>query len=79
MRWTWTAYSPTALHLYRLFGDATGDGVVDLSDLTAFRSTYNAGTGNLAYVSYLDADNSGVVDLTDLTEFRNRYNHSVFV
>jgi hypothetical protein len=74
-----TSYSSTALHLYRLFGDATGDGVVDLSDLTAFRSTYNAGTGNLAYVSYLDADNSGVVDLTDLTEFRNRYNHSVFV
>jgi hypothetical protein len=74
-----TAYSPTALHLYRLFGDATGDGVVDLSDLTAFRATYNAGTGNPAYVSYLDADNSGVVDLTDLTEFRNRYNHSAFV
>jgi predicted outer membrane repeat protein len=74
-----TAYSPTALHLYRLFGDATGDGVVDLSDLTAFRGSYNAGTGNPAYLSYLDADNSGVVDSTDLTEFRNRYNHSVFV
>jgi hypothetical protein len=73
-----TSYSPTALHLYRLFGDATGDGVVDLSDLTAFRGTYNAGTGNPAYLSYLDADNSGVVDLTDLTEFRNRYNHSVY-
>jgi hypothetical protein len=74
-----TSYSPTALHLYRLFGDATGDGVVDLSDLAAFRGTYNAGTGNPAYLAYLDADNSGVVDLTDLTEFRNRYNHSVFV
>jgi hypothetical protein len=68
----------SGLHLYRLFGDATGDGVVDLSDLTAFRGTYNAGTGNPAFLSYLDADNSGVVDLTDLTEFRNRYNHSVF-
>jgi extracellular elastinolytic metalloproteinase len=73
------SYSPTALHLYRLFGDATGDGVNDLSDLTAFRGTYNAGTGNPSYVSYLDADNSGVVDLTDLTEYRNRYNHSAFV
>jgi autotransporter-associated beta strand protein len=74
-----TSYVPTALHLYRLFGDATGDGVNDLSDLTAFRGTYNAGTGNPSYVSYLDADNSGVVDLTDLTEYRNRYNHSAFV
>jgi predicted outer membrane repeat protein len=74
-----TSYLPTALRLYRLFGDATGDGVVDLSDLTAFRSTYNAGTGNLAYLAYLDADNSGAIDLTDLAEFRNRYNHSVFV
>jgi hypothetical protein len=68
----------TGLHLAYLFGDATGDGQVDLSDLTAFRGTYNAGTGNPAYVSYLDADNSGAIDLADLTEFRNRYNHSVF-
>jgi subtilase family serine protease len=75
---TETSYSPTALHLYRLFGDATGDGVVDLSDLTAFRNTYNAGTGNPAYLSFLDADNSGVVDLSDLTQFRNRYNASVY-
>jgi parallel beta-helix repeat protein len=74
-----TSASPTGLHLYRLFGDATGDGIVDLSDLTAFRGAYNAGTGNAAYLSYLDADNSGAIDLTDLTEFRSRYNHSVFV
>jgi hypothetical protein len=74
-----TGPSPTGIHLYRLFGDATGDGLNDLSDLAAFRNTYNAGTGNPAYVSYLDADNSGVVDLTDLAEYRNRYNHSAFV
>jgi hypothetical protein len=73
-----TSYSPTALHLYRQFGDADGTGINDLSDLTAFRNTYNAATGNPSFVSYLDADNSGVVDLNDLTEFRNRYNHSVY-
>jgi hypothetical protein len=65
------------VRLYRLFGDATGDGVVDLSDLTAFRNTYNAGTGNPAFVPYLDSDNDGVIDLDDLTAFRNRYNHTV--
>jgi photosystem II stability/assembly factor-like uncharacterized protein len=66
------------LHLYRLFGDVTGDGVVDLSDLTAFRNAYNTSIGNLAYLAYLDADNSGTIDLTDLTQFRNRYNASVY-
>jgi hypothetical protein len=75
---TETGPSGTGIHLYRIFGDATGDGIVDLSDLTAFRNTYNASTGNPVYLSYLDADNSGVVDLTDLTEFRNRYNGSVY-
>jgi hypothetical protein len=67
------------LHLYRLFADVTGDGVVDLSDLAAFRSAYNTAAGVPGYLAYLDADNSGAIDLTDLTEFRNRYNHSVFV
>jgi hypothetical protein len=73
-----TGPSPTGIHLYRLFGDATGDGLVDLNDLTAFRNSFNAGTGNPAYLACLDADNSGVVDSTDLTEFRNRFNGSAF-
>jgi hypothetical protein len=73
-----TAAAATGLHLYRLFGDTTGDGIVDLSDLTVFRTAYNAAVGNPAYLSFLDADNSGVIDLTDLAQFRTRYNHSVF-
>jgi predicted outer membrane repeat protein len=66
------------LHLYRLFGDATGDGRVDLSDLAAFRAAYNAAGGSASYLAYLDADNSGAIDLTDLHEFGKRFNHSVF-
>jgi hypothetical protein len=64
--------------MYRLFGDATGDGVVDLLDLADFRSTFNVGAGDPAYLAYLDADNNGVVDLVDLSEFRGRFNGSVF-
>jgi hypothetical protein len=64
--------------LYRLFGDATGNGVVDLADLGALRSTFNAGIGDPAYLGYLDSDNSGTVDLLDLSEFRSRFNASVF-
>jgi hypothetical protein len=64
--------------LFRLFADATGDGVVDLSDLAALRTTFNAGHGNPAYLDYLDANNDSVVDLVDLSEFRSRFNGGVF-
>ena len=72
------AGGPGQLRLYRLFGDATGNGVVDLVDLAAFRGTFNAGAGSPAYLDYLDADNNGTVDLVDLGEFRSRFNASVF-
>ena len=55
-----------------------GDGVVDLLDLGVLRGTFNADTGNPAYLDYLDADHNGTVDLVDLSEFRNRFNGSVF-
>jgi hypothetical protein len=65
------------VHLYRLFGDATGDGTEDLNDLTAFRNAFNSSSGGAGYVAYLDANNDGFVDLNDLTQFRNRFNHTV--
>jgi hypothetical protein len=72
------AGGPGQLRLYRLFGDATGNGVVDLSDLVALRGTFNAGLGSPVYLHYLDADGNGTVDLADLGEFRSRFNRSVF-
>jgi Dockerin type I domain len=69
---------PGQLGLFRLFGDATGNGVVDAQDLGQFRQTFNAGVGNPLYLAYLDADNSGTVDAQDLGQFRARLNASVF-
>jgi hypothetical protein len=66
------------LKLYRLFGDSTGDGVVDQFDLGQFRGANNSSSGSPFYLSYLDADNSGVIDQTDLGQFRTRFNTSVF-
>jgi hypothetical protein len=63
--------------IYRVFGDINGDGLDDLTDLTAFRNTYNSSTASGPYVNALDADNDGVIDLDDLTAFRNHYNHHV--
>jgi hypothetical protein len=68
----------TGPHLYRLFGDADGNGVVDLADLSQLRGSFNAGTGNPSYLAYLDVDGNGVVDLADLQAFRSRFNATVF-
>ena len=67
--------------LYRLFGDSTGNGVVDLTDLADFRSTYNlSGPSSLdpRFKDFFDADNNNTVDDADLDEFRDRFNVSLF-
>jgi hypothetical protein len=53
--------------LFRLFGDADGDGDVDAADFGAFRAAF--GTGNLAF----DLDNDGDVDAADFGAFRQRF------
>jgi hypothetical protein len=69
---------PGQLGLYRIFGDATGDGLVDQLDLGQFRSAFNASVGNPLYLSFLDAANSGSIDQIALGQFRQRMNGSVF-
>jgi hypothetical protein len=69
---------PGELSLFRLFGDANGDGVVDPRDLGIFRTSYNAANGNPYYLAYLDDDNSGAIGPQDLGVFRSRYNANVF-
>jgi hypothetical protein len=66
------------LRLYRLFGDANGDGYVNPQDLGQFRASYNSVAGSASYLPYLDADNSGTIGTADLGQFRTRYNGSVF-
>jgi hypothetical protein len=66
------------LHLFRIFGDSNGDGIVDQTDLGQFRSTFNASLGQSSYIAYLDADNGGAVDQTSLGQFRARFNGNVF-
>jgi hypothetical protein len=73
-----TAGGDLRFALHRLFGDASGNGTVDLADLSAFRSTFNAGTGSPTYLDFLDADGNGVIDLADLGHFRTRFNQTLF-
>jgi uncharacterized protein (TIGR03118 family) len=69
---------PGQLRLYRLFGDANGDGVVDPVDLNRFRSTFNVNSTSPLYVAFLDANQDNVVDPVDLDRFRLRFNTNVF-
>jgi extracellular elastinolytic metalloproteinase len=72
------AFGSTGLRLWRLYGDATGDGVNDPSDLNFFRNTFNVNNTQGTYLAYLDANNDGVVDPSDLNEYRTRFNRNVF-
>jgi autotransporter-associated beta strand protein len=68
----------TGLRLWRLYGDATGDGINDPSDLNFFRNTFNVNNTQGAYLAYLDANNDGVVDPSDLNVYRTRFNTNIF-
>jgi hypothetical protein len=54
--------------VFRLFGDADGNGAVNAEDFVAFRNGYG-----LAGPSVFDADNNGVVSAFDFRQFRLRY------
>ena len=71
-------YQGNGLHLYRLFGDVTGDGAVDATDVGQLKSTFNRNNTDPLYLSYLDADNSGSVDAQDVAQFKARFDVNVF-
>ena len=58
-------------HLFRLFGDADGDGDVDNKDYFAFRATAGKKAGDTGFLWFLDSDGDGIVDLaTDYAAFK---------
>jgi VCBS repeat-containing protein len=71
-------FQGNGLHLYRLFGDVNGDGVVDATDVGQLKSTFNRNNTDPFYLSFLDADNSGAVDAQDIGQFKTRFNVNVF-
>jgi probable HAF family extracellular repeat protein len=71
-------YQGNGLHLFRLFADVNGDGVVDASDVGLLKQTFNRTSADPLYLWYLDADNNGSVDATDVGQFKARFNTNVF-
>jgi hypothetical protein len=57
--------------LFRLFGDADGNGVINSTDFAAFRSSFGLGS------SMFDFNNDGQTNSNDFAEFRKRFGLAV--
>ncbi len=62
---------------FRLFGDTTGDGNVNVFDLLNFRRSYLANDGDTDFNQSVDFNDDGVINVFDLLAFRQRYGSSV--
>jgi Right handed beta helix region len=58
-------------NIFRLFGDANGDGTVSTNDFVFFRQSFN-GVNDI-----FDFDGDGFVSTSDFAQFRNRFNTSI--
>jgi probable HAF family extracellular repeat protein len=72
------SYLGSGLHLFRLFGDANGDGVVDATDVGQLKSSFNRNNNDPLYLWFLDANADGIIDATDVGQFKGRFNTNVF-
>jgi ribonuclease/Dockerin type I domain len=62
---------PATNKLFRLFGDANGDGSVGANDFVLFRQFFNGADG------IFDFDGDGFVSASDFVQFKNRFNTSI--
>jgi len=53
--------------------DFNNDGIANALDLSAFKATYLASSGNPAYNPNFDSDCNGVVNALDLSAFKGNY------
>lgn len=63
--------------MFRLFGDATGDGTVNAADSPSFMAAYGTSTGDAAYRDYFDFNNDGYINASDYGQFVARYGISL--
>lgn len=61
---------------WRLYGDFTGSGAVDLTDLLNLLNAYGATTGQADYAADMDSNGDGAINITDLLTFLNDYGMS---
>ena len=57
-------------NFFRLFGDVTGDRVVNVFDLLGFRNAWQSQTGDADFEKGYDSNGDGIIDIFDLLRFR---------
>jgi hypothetical protein len=62
-------------HLFRLYGDSNGDGVVDSTDQAAFNAAFGQ-TDGLSLATF-DYNRDGAIDATDQVQFNRRLGRHV--
>ena len=58
---------------HRLFGDADGNKVVNTSDYTALRNTFDKGGSDSGFNGAFDYEGNNVINAIDLSQFRRRF------
>ena len=58
---------------YRKYGDANGNGVVDLADFAEFRRSFGKSSGDDGYSGSLDSDGDELIGLVDFAAFRRSF------
>jgi len=64
-------------NFFRLFGDTSGNGLVNADDLLDFRKTYRLSTGDVGFNQAVDFNADGRINAVDLLPFRTRYGKRV--
>ena len=62
---------------YRMFGDATGDRLVNIFDLLGFRQSFQSQTGDAEFDERFDSNNDGRINIFDLLRFRQNWLESM--
>jgi hypothetical protein len=58
---------------HRLFGDATGDGIVGATDFNLFRLAYGTASTEPEFLFLFDFNDDGVISAADFAAFRVHY------
>jgi hypothetical protein len=64
-------------NFYRLFGDGSGNRMVDIFDLLSFRETWLSGEGDAEFDVRFDSNLDGNIDIFDLLRFRQNWLESM--
>jgi hypothetical protein len=58
---------------FRLYGDTNGDGTVNSTDASQFKTTFLKNVGQTGYLAYLDYNGDGTVNNTDAFQLKKRF------